>query len=419
VSRFESKTNTGFKKRALRPWKPAVLDNAAMQDVELEVQANVNNEFMQKQLESSLEIKSNQHAELQARLSEFQDKRFTVGGFFQPTNILFFNGAESQNASQILKELKEKELEILEINHQLKLTQALEQVQHIEGQLRSEEIARQSAEEKALSALRQAHQATEQIQLVKEQAYLAEQLKHKLQNTIAELEGQLRALNEKNQKQVQTLAHELDRAQELTRIETELRQFIEEDLRKTKTQLEAIQRELNEKTNNVRQLGAIEVELRDKNQAIHHLQALLEQSKNEIAVAKDRALKQSQKFTEMAEAMHRLEQSQAELQQEHNLAVAHQQQLEETLREERAAWNVQEAAHQQQMQKINFVISSERDLRNLYAEKLKAAVAKIATLEMKIQAETEARKAAENLAKVRMEQAGQAVMQIFNVANAH
>ena len=416
MSSFEtSKNNAGFKKRALRPWKSTALDKSIPQTMESDAPLEMSNEFLQKQLEASLEIKSQQHSELQTRFTQFEDKRITVGGFFQPKNILFVN--EEQNSTlAVLQELKEKEIEILEINHQLKLTQALEQIQQTENQLRAEELARQSAEEKAMSALRQAHQATEQIQMNKEKAYLSEQAILKLQQTVVDLEKQLKETMEQYQDQLTTLSKDLERSQELSRLETELRQFIEIDFQKTKAALQLAEQDAQEKNRTAAQLVIVEADLHEKNQRLVHLQTTLEHLQNELSLANETGTQQSRAIKKLNQMVYELEESFSVLQSNYDQLLLQHQKLQVEFSESQQTLEETTQAYQVQLKNINAVVETERDLRIFNAEKLRTALAQLNSLEEKLQIETAARKAAEQLAAQKVEEANIAVMQILNAS---
>ena len=151
-----------FKKKAHRPWQPTLLENAGVDEIQsiLDPTAKLqdkNIEFLQKQLETTLDIKRKESEELNVSLSALDTNRITLGGFLKPKNILFAPGQETlHKTASIIHELKAKEQEILDITQHLKLTQAEEQAERAEMARLSEERARQVAEEKAFYALRQA-----------------------------------------------------------------------------------------------------------------------------------------------------------------------------------------------------------------------------------------------------------------------
>ena len=123
-----------FKKKAHRPWQPTLLDSPAEDHQSLiNVSPKLQDkqiEFLQKQLETTLEIKNKEREGLQVSLSSLENNRVTLGGFIKPNNMLFKTEPVAlQKTASIMHELKAKEQEILEITQHLKLTQVEEQVE--------------------------------------------------------------------------------------------------------------------------------------------------------------------------------------------------------------------------------------------------------------------------------------------------
>lgn len=210
-----------FKKRAHRPWQPNMFegteDFASVTEV-TPIFQDKQIEFLQKQLEATLEIKSKEREDLSHLLKTVDNHRITLGGFLRPKDIvLITDQASLSNTASVMSELKAKEQEIIELTRQLKITQAQELAKHAESSRLTEEKARQQAEEKAIFALRQAQQAAEQIQISEERVQALEQTKLKLANHVYDLEEkltlatqELKVLGEKNFAD-ETLRQELEK----------------------------------------------------------------------------------------------------------------------------------------------------------------------------------------------------------------
>jgi len=190
-----SKNKVLFKKRAHRPWQPStfegmedagsIIETPKFQDKQLE--------HLQKQLETSLEIKTKEREDISQLLKMVDTHRITLGGFLRPKDILLMTDQESlQKSASLMSELKAKEQEIIELTQHLKITQAEELAKRAESARLIEEKARQHAEEKAIFALRQAHQTAEQIKFSEERIQILEQAKLKLANHVFDLEEQLK-----------------------------------------------------------------------------------------------------------------------------------------------------------------------------------------------------------------------------------
>lgn len=179
-----SKSKILFKKRIHRPWKPAQLEsedfsftNAEEAPHVLELNAileDANTNLIREELQKSLEESAKKHSETEQALHA-KENRITIGGFLSPKNVLAAPSEEKNPSSDIITELKNKEQEILLLAHDLKVANALEQLEKLEVARKKEEEARKAAEEKALYAIHQAKVAAEQTYKAEQQLSLEKQ----------------------------------------------------------------------------------------------------------------------------------------------------------------------------------------------------------------------------------------------------
>ncbi len=179
-----SKGKISFKKRIHRPWKPALLesDEAFFPQIEnaphvLELNAileDANTNLIREELQKSLEESARKHS-INEEALKAKENRITIGGFLSPKNVLSSNQEERLVNTDIISELKNKEQEILLLAHDLKVANALEQLEKLELARKKEEEARKAAEEKALYAIHQAKIAAEQTYKAEQQLNVEKQ----------------------------------------------------------------------------------------------------------------------------------------------------------------------------------------------------------------------------------------------------
>lgn len=248
-----------FKKRTLRPWKPVIeLDNSSIPDARNAsshsglYQDSRSSEFslplLQKPLEDDLALKTQDQEEIRSKLSNLDNARITVGGFFKPKNVLFLDEKESSEQTfYLLNTLRDRKFEIAEINHQLKLAETLEQIQRSTQELSSEHRARTAAEEKALTAQKAYKYTLEQKQALETKLSIAEQIKNALEQKTVQLETRYQETSQKYEaqkqyyeSQLQTLSLETESLQNRQQSELELRKQREAELDALKIEQEAL-----------------------------------------------------------------------------------------------------------------------------------------------------------------------------------
>lgn len=278
VSRIDSsEKKLAFKKRSLRPWKPVVeLDNAGHSDSKTTAplfQNDSQTEFSHKPLhqpsEAQLTNKNKEREDIRAKLSTLDNTRITIGGFFQPKNVLFLDEKESSEKTFfLLNALKDKELEIAEINHQLKLAETMELVQKSAMELVAEQKARMKAEETARAALEQAQQTATYNQSFKDKLSAVEHIKNQLEHRTQLLENTLKDASDNFKTQMHAASKESERLQSNLQFEIELRKNREDELELIKMQRQVLERELNDKIQVYQelqiQLDANQAEIREK-----------------------------------------------------------------------------------------------------------------------------------------------------------
>ncbi len=423
-----------FRKRAHRPWKPSLLETTlqnthqnpaevlgseqhksfempAMQNPShLQEFSNPNTavgthviqesspafsrpvEFFEQRLEMALEAKTREIQELNQKLSSKEDNRLTLGGFLKPKNIILPNEEEAvQKTSLLRNELREKELEVQQITNNLRITQLLEQLQQSEAARLSETTAREAAEEKAVFAQSKVNQAVDYRRLAEERAEMAEKTYFKLEQTVSELESKHEAAEQQYLKLLEDKEHQYNTS--LLERDKYIRATIEEKEKQLKAILEI--KELEEK----RRQSAEE--------RLDHDHAHYETSHAQI----------ERQVVELSEKIHGLEMQLCAEKGNSEAYAAEFASLQEKLQTfsaEKASLFEQNAKNSEYIKKMAVVLSTERNLRKILEEKIKMASHHIYTLEMQIQSEEQARRAAEEKAKQTMEQASKAVMQLLN-----
>ncbi len=268
VSRIEPSENRHvFKKRSLRPWKPVIeLDNAIQSDPKTNSNLFENSlatefplEILHQSSESNLETATLHCEDIRGKLSHLDNTRITMGGFFKPKNILLLDEqGSSEKTFFLLNALKDKEHQLATIQHQLKLAEALDEAKRNTIELSAEQKARFTAEESLLSTQKQMQQAIEYSQSLEERLNIAEQIKNNLEHRVLHLEKTIQESSQNFEAQLQATAQE-----------TDLRKRKEEEFILLKMQSDILETELNNKI-----------------QIVQDLQALLEESRNDIEALK-------------------------------------------------------------------------------------------------------------------------------------
>lgn len=409
-----SKSKIVFKKRAHRPWQtnayeenyeenPNVLDaSPKLKDKQTE--------FLQKQLESTLEIKNREREDIHHSLVTLDDHRVTFGGFLKPKDILLVTEHESlKKASSLVNELKEKEREILEITQNLKITQATEAAEKAEAARLMEEKARLAAEEKAIFAIRQAHQTAEQIKDAEERVIMMEQSKLQLEQALLSMEERLKEANDElemlDQQSRNSNETQNDLLSKLKALNTQLnhekqsKAAIEETLRNQQAELYARIEELNERC---------EQEIRTK---VSFEQEL---SNAHLAMAK---MESDFSHREQAyiESQERVQTIHIELQEQINTLNLEKAEIMSQFLVMQDALSKKERQQNHMLELVNL----ERNLRTLFEEKLKNALVQMERLDLRRQAELQARRIAEEKTKHTIEQAGKAMIQLLHTPTAN
>ncbi len=117
-----------------------------------------------------------------------------IGGFFHPKGV---GAAQSQATDgpigHLMNELKNKEREILLLDHDLQLNKALEEARKAEIARAHESQARKTAEENALFAIQKAHAAVEKTQKAENEVLTEKRLRLDLERTKQGLEERIQA----------------------------------------------------------------------------------------------------------------------------------------------------------------------------------------------------------------------------------
>lgn len=399
-----TRNKTTFKKRAHRPWQPALLDNSTeeahnvipatskLQEKQIE--------FLQKQLEATLEIKSKEKEAITHTLSTIDDHRITLGGFLRPKDILLVTDQNSlHNSVSLIHELKEKEQEIQSITQNLKITQAEEFAKRAEAARIAAEQARHAAEEKAIFALRQAQQAAGQIKVAEEHSQDLEQITLKLEHRVHELEDKLKLASQ-----------QLERLGQTTENDGIHRQKIEHEVETLASELQEAQHSasifqskmiaLNQQIESEHQAKTeFENKFFEACEKISELEYLLNAEKERFSIF------QQHEYAEKS----MLQQSYLELKEVTDFLRADKA----TLTQENQHLDTQLSCALSRMAKMTAVITAERNLRIVCEEKMKQALLQVEQSELKHKIESQARRAAEEQAKTAYEHAGKAMLQLL------
>lgn len=199
-----------FKKRNHRPWnwKPA-----SSQSIQVPEEAPIHSLLLtespitqpgleygtpplttlENRLENSLQAKD----QLETTLQSTDDNRLLLGGFLHPKHIIFFNDSEQAKKTQVLmSNLKEKEREILQLEAEIKITEAQEQLKNSEASKNAEANGRKLAEERAQLALQHLHQNAEKIRKLEAQILYEKQAQSETSKIKMELEQKLKVINQ-------------------------------------------------------------------------------------------------------------------------------------------------------------------------------------------------------------------------------
>lgn len=424
-------TSTGkalFKKNAHRPWKPALLekvihnpkddadnigeqrDSTAFESRAPQLEETLSREplsrfkeylqpstraydemsrqyeqkieHIQQKITKALATKEKEVHEIQQKLSPNDNTRITFGGFFQPKNIIFSDeNATLHKNALLMSELKEKEYEILELSQNLKLAQVKEHAERAQEALDIETKAREAAEERAIYALNQAQQATDHLMLAEQKLAHAEHSNQQLTHTINKLEQDLHASLLERHQTIEGLTSEIETKK---RLEENLRQLENEIFRKQN--VESHNHELSK-------------DLAELERA--HNQTLLE---NQTLSLRIQGLEQklTDEDTKINTLQSRLESETARFNERLNTLIA-----EKDLTDDKLAKSLQ------QINKMNHLIHTERQLRKMFEEKARELSCQIFNLEIKLKAEQQAKYTAEEKVKQTMEQASKVMMRMF------
>lgn len=408
VSRIDSPTGEKkiFKKRAHRPWKPALLEKVIHSPVEgMAKEYESDLEVLEQTLEQNLEIqdstilmnpsrlsletvlqeKSTQRKEIVRKLSNTENVRITMGGFLQPKNIIFDNEDEVlQQTSALMTDLRDREQEIRSLKDNLKIIRAEEQAQQAETARLSEAKAREAAEEKAVYALSKAQQATEATRVAEEKAYLAEQTAFKLEQTMKQLKEKLDVTEEEYDRKLKYLQEEYQGKLEVT--ELKYRRLIA-----THQELE---NSMTEKTVNLTDAFDEMVLARTaSDEKIMMMSEEMNLLKGIIQQEKDNSARLETEIASLHDNIH---------QNNFGKSVIEAQRVE----------------HNEQIRKMVLAINAERNLRKLYEVKAKEIASQMIGLEIQRRSEEERRKLAEEKTKQTIEQASKAMMQLLNGSGA-
>lgn len=401
------RNKTVFKKRALRPWQPTILESMEDAQNSDEVSSKFQEkqiEIIQKQLETTLEIKNRERSELSQTLSTIDDHRITLGGFLRPKDILLVTEQSSlHKTSSLMNELKEKEQEIIEITQNLKISQAEELAKRAESARLVEEKARQAAEEKAIYALRQAQQSAEQCKAAEEQAMMLEQIRSKLEQAVYELEDQVKLSHHELQVREQRIQGEIEHRHKIEQAAAEQYQWFDNEV---KTLNQKLKEEFQIKQGHETKISALSIDLENERNTKLQLEADLKSSLAQSAEI-DSLLKHEKEVTSG------LEQNLLDLQERIEMLETERTRLLVSIQ----ISEDKQSDMRLQMGKMTEVINAERNLRQLFEENLRQAKIKIEKLELRRRGEIEARKLAEDKAKHTFEQAGKAMLQLHHAYN--
>lgn len=186
-----SQRKTLFKKRIHRPWGSGVLEPESIPLIE-----NLSQKIKEQQL-------------IQEQLLPAESS-VLIGGFFHPQQM--GTTLEIQADSQmhgLMHELKNKEKEILSLDHELQIARALEETRKAEAARLSESNARKAAEENALFAIQRAKLAVEQAHQAEAKILNEKKLRLELERTKKALEERMHAaFQATEEKEQQRLAEE-------------------------------------------------------------------------------------------------------------------------------------------------------------------------------------------------------------------
>lgn len=443
-----------FKKRAHRPWQPSLLEgvneessNVVFAPTKIQDKQFQDNqlEFLQKQLETTLEIKSKELETISHNLNTVDDHRITLGGFLRPKDILMVTEQVSmQKSSSLMSELKEKEQEIHTITQHLKISQAEEFAKRAESARLIEEQARLHAEEKAIFAFRQAQAAAEQIKVQEEHIRLGDEKTQTLEQVKLTLEGIVSDLDDK----LKIAHHEIEILGQRTQSDAEQRYKIEQELRALNSKLteqqqhnhalEEHKRSLTQKLemeNRVR--IETETKLFDAMQEITEIEQLFETAKAnyELVLTQERASYEHSLATqrdsyELTMATERDSYEHTLTNEKETQGILQQnltdlQTKVQFLRSDKDALTFLQQQTDEKLSKANLrsakmaqIIATERNLRIMFETKLKESLLLLEKSELRRKLETEACKIAEEKAKSTFEQAGKAMLQLLHTPPA-
>jgi hypothetical protein len=186
-----SKRKALFKKRIHRPWGNGVLEPESIPLIETLSQKMKEQQFIQEQLPTS-------------------SSSVVIGGFFHPQQMGTTLEIEADSQMNgLMHELKNKEQEILSLDHELQIARALEETRKVEAARQNESNARKAAEENALFAIQRAKLAVEQAHQAEAKILSEKKLRLELERTKKALEERMHAaFQATEEKEQQRLAEE-------------------------------------------------------------------------------------------------------------------------------------------------------------------------------------------------------------------
>lgn len=127
------------------------------------------------QLSTFIEEKELQKEDLLAQINDKSESPMLFGGFFDPRGVCVQQtSSHGRQISRLLHDLRSREEELLNLNNNLKVVQALKQAEQSESERRHEHQMRLAAEDQMKKTLEKAQAATHELQRAINQTKLAE-----------------------------------------------------------------------------------------------------------------------------------------------------------------------------------------------------------------------------------------------------
>lgn len=388
---------SNFQKRPHRPWNPTLLENA-IQDARQAEKSNPTDtitaplsrldtgpslsehsqsqlDLINDQLKKIIHEKEERKETIRQQIEDKSNSSLLIGGFFQPENVQIENTSkQGKKIHHLMNDLKSKEHELSSLTNNLKLAQAIEKAEQSERARQIEEQARVAAEKKTRQAIEQTQMATEQFHVAIEQAHQAEQAQKEEEN----LRKIAQATVEEANKRIQD-AELAKQAEQQARLAAE----------------EKAQQALNQTIQTELARQALE-EAKGENDK--RIQSILEQlRKSDIAreAEENRRKDIESKLTVLEHKALELEQAKKTINQLQNKLSLMQDELKKK-------------------EKLQSIIETERQLRQLAENKAKGAFIKAQEAEKARQMEEKQRKLVDERAKRAVAHASKTVMHFLN-----